>query len=142
MGAVQDRNTGVKKSVIGRREFFAALVPVLSIPAMLWWIFTAGRSSGINQLGKEVVIHGEIPSGISIQQGIVLSRKGEKIRAFDAKCTHLGCKLNKIEAGEVVCPCHGSRFNREGSPVKGPASATLNERTVFYDLSSKTTVIR
>ncbi|MEE4255548.1 MAG: Rieske (2Fe-2S) protein [Bacteroidales bacterium] len=130
------------KELISRREFFAALVPVLSVPAIFWLILTAKRSSKTASGGPEVTIAGEIAAGMSIQQGVILVRRGDNIRAFEARCTHLGCKLSKIEGKEVVCPCHGSRFNMEGKPVNGPAAKSLKELMIRQDTGSKTIIIR
>jgi Rieske Fe-S protein len=36
------------------------------------------------------------------------------------------------EDGEnFSCPCHGSRFDRDGDVLKGPATTDLPELTVF-----------
>ena len=42
------------------------------------------------------------------------------------RCTHLGCKLNynKIEK-TWECPCHGSRYNSDGSLINGPAMKNI-----------------
>ena len=41
-------------------------------------------------------------------------------------CTHLGCetKWNMAE-GTVDCPCHGSRFDRQGQVLYGPAAKDI-----------------
>ncbi len=48
---------------------------------------------------------------------------------ISAKCTHLGCTVgqNADEQGQILCPCHLSRFNiKTGSPVAGsPAKLPL-----------------
>jgi cytochrome b6-f complex iron-sulfur subunit len=46
--------------------------------------------------------------------------------AETAVCTHLGCitKWNP-EAGQIQCPCHGSKFARDGKVEHGPAPAPL-----------------
>ena len=49
-------------------------------------------------------------------------RKG--IRILSAICTHLGCVVRASESG-FHCPCHGSRFDRHGDPVSGPAGRPL-----------------
>lgn len=48
-------------------------------------------------------------------------------RAFDARCTHRGCKLDFNAPGlEFVCPCHGSKFGVEGQVLTGPARMPLS----------------
>jgi cytochrome b6-f complex iron-sulfur subunit len=46
--------------------------------------------------------------------------------AETAVCTHLGCitKWNP-EADQIQCPCHGSKFTRDGLVVQGPAPKPL-----------------
>ena len=46
--------------------------------------------------------------------------------AVSRKCTHLGCRLNFQEKeGILVCPCHHSRFSKEGVRLSGPAQKNL-----------------
>ena len=41
-------------------------------------------------------------------------------------CTHMGCKTQyNAEEGTWDCPCHGSRFDREGQVLEGPALQNL-----------------
>ena len=48
-------------------------------------------------------------------------------KALYMVCTHLGC-LYKWEAsnGRFECPCHGSKFTREGNYIEGPAPRSLD----------------
>jgi cytochrome b6-f complex iron-sulfur subunit len=42
-------------------------------------------------------------------------------------CTHLGCITQwKPELDSIACPCHGSRFSKDGSVVQGPAPRPLS----------------
>lgn len=45
------------------------------------------------------------------------------------RCPHLGCALKWNEAeGTWDCPCHGSRFTKEGRLLNGPAQGDLPEK--------------
>jgi cytochrome b6-f complex iron-sulfur subunit len=48
-------------------------------------------------------------------------------KALYMVCTHLGC-LYKWEASNLrfECPCHGSKFSREGFYIEGPAPRSLD----------------
>ena len=54
----------------------------------------------------------------------VLIRSNNKFTALSLVCTHLGCTV-EVKSDGFACPCHGSRFNSDGYPVKGPATAPL-----------------
>jgi nitrite reductase/ring-hydroxylating ferredoxin subunit len=46
--------------------------------------------------------------------------------AISRRCTHLGCIINYDESKEqFICPCHQSRFTRDGHYIAGPAKRDL-----------------
>jgi len=54
--------------------------------------------------------------------------------ALSLKCTHLGCTVRVDEAaGELACPCHGSRFSLGGEVQEGPADAPLARYTTSVE---------
>ncbi|WP_026239515.1 Rieske (2Fe-2S) protein [Parafrankia discariae] len=57
----------------------------------------------------------------------VLTRDGgDGIKAFTSVCTHQGCNVSSVEGGQIICPCHGSKFDaRTGARVAGPAKQPL-----------------
>ena len=56
---------------------------------------------------------------------IIRAREGY-FYALSAVCTHLGCITNwKEDEGIVACPCHGSKFDRDGTKIAGPAPRSL-----------------
>ncbi len=46
------------------------------------------------------------------------------IAAMSLVCTHLGCIVHSTKNG-YICPCHGSRFKKDGELIKGPATRPL-----------------
>jgi cytochrome b6-f complex iron-sulfur subunit len=61
-----------------------------------------------------------------LQSGIYIVHGPEGLYAVSAVCTHLGCLTAwKPELGIVACPCHGSKFRRDGSKIEGPAPRPL-----------------
>jgi cytochrome b6-f complex iron-sulfur subunit len=55
---------------------------------------------------------------------ILVVREGGKIYAPSAKCTHKGCAV-RAKDGQIVCPCHSSKYDLQGAPKSGPAKKPL-----------------
>jgi Rieske Fe-S protein len=55
---------------------------------------------------------------------VAIMRDGDAVAALSLVCTHLGCTVT-VTPTELVCPCHGSRFNRKGQVLAGPAPRPL-----------------
>jgi cytochrome b6-f complex iron-sulfur subunit len=67
------------------------------------------------------------------QSGIYLIHDSKGFYALGAVCTHLGCLTAwKPELDLIACPCHGSRFNRDGIKVAGPAPQPLPRFKVWH----------
>lgn len=45
-------------------------------------------------------------------------------RALSLTCPHLGCTV-EAKPDEFVCPCHGSRYDKDGGLLEGPATRGL-----------------
>ena len=60
------------------------------------------------------------------ETGIYVVHSAEGFYALSAVCTHLGCLTAwKPELGIIACPCHGSKFQRTGTKIEGPAPKPL-----------------
>lgn len=70
---------------------------------------------------------------ISFLGSYILVNRNNSPVVFSSHCTHLGCKIDKIEGNRFICPCHGSQYDLTGKAVKGPAYKNL--QTVRYQIS-------
>jgi cytochrome b6-f complex iron-sulfur subunit len=60
------------------------------------------------------------------QTAIYVVRAADGFFALSAICTHLGCLTAfKSDLGIIACPCHGSKFNKDGVKIEGPAPRPL-----------------
>ena len=94
----------------------------------------------LNMAGQyaDWISKGEIDSADELQNddgGIISSglrkfavykdQQGE-LHVFNATCTHLGCVVQwNGDEKSFDCPCHGSRFSKEGKVINGPAISDL-----------------
>ncbi len=60
---------------------------------------------------------------------VFVGRDARGLYALVAICTHLGC-TPRMDRGQFVCPCHGSRFAADGRVTGGPASRPLERAFV------------
>ena len=73
---------------------------------------------------------------IKTDQGEVLTYQGEKVAVYkdasgtviavSAVCPHQGCLVKWNRSDKTWdCPCHRSRFDKEGKVINGPAVTNL-----------------
>ena len=90
---------------------------------------SAGRSGGARLAASDVPVGGG--TVLKAQKVVVTQPVKGEFKAFTAVCTHQGCTVGQVTGGQIVCPCHGSRFSiKDGSPTSGPAQSPLSEKKV------------
>lgn len=69
----------------------------------------------------------DIPVGSGrMEKGVVVTQPTAGVfKAFAPKCTHAGCQLSDMITTTIDCPCHGSKFDLDGSVAHGPAVQPL-----------------
>ncbi|WP_241564217.1 Rieske (2Fe-2S) protein [Nonomuraea polychroma] len=99
---------------------------------------SAPESSAAPQAGGALTTTADIPVGggtIFKEQKIVITQptSGE-FKAFSAVCTHSGCTVGSVADGQIVCPCHNSKFNiTDGAVTAGPADKPLPAQQIKVD---------
>ncbi|MFA6004958.1 MAG: Rieske 2Fe-2S domain-containing protein [Patescibacteria group bacterium] len=74
-------------------------------------------------------------------EGAVVQQNGKKVAVYKKSekenvmlspvCPHLGCVVDwSSKDKNWVCPCHGSKFSKEGKVIKGPAQEDLDPLVV------------
>ena len=93
---------------------------------MLWRYLTpriaSRRTVAVRVRRSELPAEGAL---VFREERVALLREGESVYALSLVCTHLGCSVT-VTADGLVCPCHGSRFDRQGLVLHGPADRPLS----------------
>ncbi|MEO1591907.1 MAG: ubiquinol-cytochrome c reductase iron-sulfur subunit [Cyanobacteria bacterium J06632_22] len=88
------------------------------------------REDGFAALGTVEALDTEGSlSKISFPAGQVVAIRDpanpDGVLAFNSLCTHQGCTVD-WDGAALACPCHGSKFNADGTVAAGPASGPLD----------------
>ena len=115
-----------------RRNFITTLITLPLVLTGLWRFLTP---RGIRKPALLRLPLTDLPAGGALvfrQERVAVMRAGNDIIALSLVCTHLGCTVSVTPEG-MVCPCHGSRFDRNGRVLSGPAERSLQRLTVEQD---------
>ncbi len=76
---------------------------------------------------RHIDVHKVLPPGeFYTGHDFILFMLAKGPLAVSRICTHLGCRVNyRKDLGLIECPCHQSRFTREGKRIAGPAKRNL-----------------
>jgi Rieske Fe-S protein len=111
--------------MLGRRGFLRAAVVAMAGGSAAAFRSLTDRASALQPASRRVVVPADLPQDLSFVDGVIVSRTESGIRVLSARCTHLGCTITREADGLLVCPCHGSRFHRDGTVARGPAARPL-----------------
>ncbi len=113
-----------------RRKLLKGLAGACALGLLLWRFLLPPAQAQQKPLLR--VRRDELPAkgGLIYREArvAVLQDAGE-IYALSLVCTHLGCTV-KVTPNELICPCHGSVFDRQGRVLKGPARGNLQRLTL------------
>lgn len=92
----------------------------------------SGSSGAAKPAGDVITKTTDVPvgGGVIVGEVVVTQPAAGTFKGFSSKCTHKGCAVNKVADGTIDCPCHGSKFNLDGSVANGPATAPLETQAI------------
>jgi cytochrome b6-f complex iron-sulfur subunit len=128
---------------ISRREFLyyiwgasIALLMAESAGTIIWFMlprFRAGEFGGVFTVDPATLPPvGASPAGNPAGKYWIANTE-DGILALSMVCTHLGCLFKWVEANHrFECPCHGSKFEPDGTKIigEGPAPRNLDRFSV------------
>ena len=97
--------------------------------------FLGHHSGASRQTIFDLGLASEVPPGTRVlfpEIPAMLIHDDAGFTAISLVCTHLGCTL-EINSDGFACPCHNSRYDRQGTVLQGPAVKALPTFLVEQD---------
>lgn len=121
----------------GPQEGFGSAIAHPESPQALYDRIVADRTPDEFNVARSLVVAWD-PSQPGAQdlygENHVMLSETQGLMALSWKCVHLGCKVPWCQTSQwFECPCHGSKYNRYGEYVGGPAPRGLDRYTSFID---------
>ncbi len=95
---------------------------ILAFFVLIWNKLTL---SHIKNSGTKEIVFPLDNKEVTFLNDYIVVQQNETTTVLTSHCSHLGCKINKVEDGKLVCPCHGSVYNLQGKVINGPAYKEL-----------------
>ncbi len=143
---VEDPPEVKARKEMNRREFLTyawggvlGLVTLQSAVGLFQFMmprFKAGEFGGVFYLGPETALPqiGASPEAVTSGKFWLVNTEDQGPIALYMVCTHLGCLYKWEQANNrFECPCHGSKFTREGFFIEGPAPRSLDQFVVTIE---------
>lgn len=87
----------------------------------------SGASAPASPSGPLMIAKSAVPEGSGmVKDGFIVTQPtAGTFKAFSNICTHQGCPITDISGSTIMCFCHGSEFNLDGTVKRGPAARPL-----------------
>lgn len=116
------------KKVLQMKYSRQAFLRLLTAGILAWFVFIWNKLTVTHietEKRKKRIFPFNRNKNVSFAGSYIIVNEGETTKVLSAHCTHLGCVINQIENGRLVCPCHGSEYDLNGRVIKGPAYKNL-----------------
>jgi len=89
---------------------------------------------GLDKAAKLKAVGGAALLKIADQKVLFVRYSETTVRAINAICSHRKCIVEyKSGDKQIVCPCHGSKFDLDGRVITGPAEKPLQTYESTFD---------
>lgn len=117
-----------KDRFINRKTFLRLLTwSVVAVVVFLWHVLTGKQK----EIAEKPIIRrinaSKLGAGVYFFDQYIVVKSDNALKVLSNRCTHAGCRINQEINGELVCPCHGSRYeSTTGKVLQGPAGMPLH----------------
>jgi len=117
------------------QKILTAWATICSLPVLyvfMQYLIPPGKADGAPSTVAAGKRSAFVPGAVKFfRQGksalFVKESESGQLRAFSARCTHLGCLVEFLdEEQKFRCNCHGSVFDADGNNLSGPAPRPLH----------------
>jgi len=130
--SAQTSRSRLDPEAMPRRDFLGLAAWWSAAAALLFGFFGAMRLPKAAVLPSpakkfKITLPPSLPSALPYLptgRSVAIVKEGNSVHAISRICTHLGCIVKPSDTG-FDCPCHGSKFAKDGSVIKGPAPKAL-----------------
>ena len=71
-----------------------------------------------------------VGSAVIVDDVVVTQPTAGVFKGFSSVCTHSGCNVSEVKDAKIICRCHGSEFNLDGTVAEGPATKPLESKSI------------
>ncbi len=130
----EENNNQEQPKDLSRRKFFVKLgVGSIAVAGLGTGMFAYQYLSPNVLFEPSPIVNAGKPADYEVdsvtfdpKNSIYILRDAAGFYALSAVCTHLGCVTAwKPELNMIACPCHGSKFHKDGTKIEGPAPKPL-----------------
>lgn len=127
-----------KDRFINRKAFLRLATYAFATAFVALWSIMTGKSKQLSEQPVDRRINiAKLGTGIFLFNKYIIVKSASSIKVFSNKCTHAGCRINQEMEGQLVCPCHGSRYDAfTGKVLQGPAGLPLSTIPFIMDLKT------
>jgi len=109
---------------VGRRHFIRLAWLAIAAMAVFVWNKLTLNHLEMGKPKKRIFPFNKNKSVTFVGNYIIVNHE-DVTKVLSSHCTHLGCTINQTENSRLVCPCHGSEYDLNGTVLKGPAYKNL-----------------